>query len=207
MTDILGKLFGSSARVKVLRLFLFNEGDVFLSKEVAKRINLSPETSKREVAALSHIGFIKKKTCFRNFSRKHGKKVIVTKKKSIGWTLDESFPYCTQLRFFLLRATPLTNIEISRRLSRIGKLELVIIAGVFIQNWDSRVDVLIVGNKLKQSRLKTAIRDMEVELGKELSVTVLSLGDFKYRVSVYDKLIRDILDYPHETVIDRIGVN
>lgn len=207
MTDLLGKLFGSPARVKMLRLFLFNKGEVLETKDTAKRIKVMSGTARREISTLSYIGFIRKKTCYKEVLQRRGNKTTARKKKIIGWTLDEKFPYLNELQIFLLKATPLSNDEIARRLSRVGKLQLVIIAGAFIQNWDSRVDILIVGNKIKQPRLRTTLRDMEAELGKELSVATLSTGDFKYRMSVYDKLIRDILDYPHETIIDRIGIS
>ena len=30
--------------------------------------------------------------------------------------------------------------------------------------------------------------------------------DFAYRFGMYDKFIRDIVDYPHERLIDKIGI-
>lgn len=205
--EILGKLFGSTARVKMLRLFLFNPEEVFESKDVTKRVRITPPTARREISSLSHLGLIKKKTCYKEVTTKKGNKEIVIKKKVVGWALDNHFPYLEALETFLLQATSLDNNEIIKRLNRAGSLSLVVVSGVFIRNWDSRLDILIVGSKVNKAQLAFAIKDMEAELGKELRYAIFTVPDFKYRVSVYDKLIRDVLDYPHETIIDRIGVS
>jgi hypothetical protein len=37
--------------------------------------------------------------------------------------------------------------------------------------------------------------------GAELTYAVFDTKEFLYRLNMYDKLIRDILDYPHEVVL------
>ena len=59
--EILGKLFGSEARVKILRLFFLNEEMGFEMKEIEKRTKLKATTVRKEIVALKSIGFIKKK--------------------------------------------------------------------------------------------------------------------------------------------------
>jgi len=204
--EILSKLFGSVALVKILRLFLFNPDEVFENQDVVNRARVSLDNARYELGLLSRTGFIKKKTCYKEFSKKKGENTVVIKKRITGWALDHSFPYRDALETFLTDATALNGDEIGRRLNRVGKLKLVIIAGVFIRNWDSRLDILVVGSKMNQPQLKTTIQDMEAEIGRELRYAYFSPTDFKYRLSVYDKLVRDVLDYPHEVVIDRIGI-
>ena len=163
----MGKLFGSPARVKILRLFLFNPEEVYESSEVAKRARITSKTVRRELSTLSHIGFVKKKTCYKEVEKKKGKNVVVTKKKISGWILNAQFPYLEALQSFLLKATPLDSTEVARRLNKAGALRLVIVAGLFIQNWDSRLDILIVGSKINKLQLVSIIKDMEAELVKE----------------------------------------
>ena len=122
-----------------------------------------------------------------------------------GYILNEQFPYLQALRNFLINSTPLAQNEIMKRLAPAGALKLVIVAGVFIQNWDSRVDILIVGDKINDRKLDTAIRSLESEVGKELRYVVFPTKEFQYRLNVYDRLVRDVLDYPHQTVVDRLG--
>ncbi len=49
--------------------------------------------------------------------------------------------------------------------------------------------------------IQKTISVLESELGRELSYAIFDTNDFKYRVSMYDKLIRDVFDYPHERLI------
>ena len=50
--EILGKLFGSTAIVKILRLFLFNPDTPFESKEIMRRTKVNPDTARMEIAML-----------------------------------------------------------------------------------------------------------------------------------------------------------
>lgn len=128
------------------------------------------------------------------------------KKRVSGWTLNEKFSYLEQLQNFLMSATPVKHKDIPKRLGGSGAIKLIVVAGMFIQNQDSRLDILIVGNNIKKSQLETAIKAIESELGKELCYAVFDTQEFKYRLGIYDRLIRDVFDYPHEVVLDKIGV-
>jgi len=76
-----------------------------------------------------------------------------------------------------------------------------VVAGVFTKNEDSRVDLLIVGDKMKRAKIEAGIRRLEAEIGTELVYAVFETKEFIYRLSMYDKLVRDILDFPHEVLI------
>lgn len=41
------------------------------------------------------------------------------------------------------------------------------------------------------------IKGLESEIGKELDYVVFDTKEFMYRMEMYDKLVCDILDYPH----------
>jgi hypothetical protein len=66
--------------------------------------------------------------------------------------------------------------------------------------------LLVVGDKLDEKQLNKAVHEIESELGRELRFAHFSTEDFRYRVGVYDRLIRDIFDYPHRTIFDKIGM-
>jgi predicted nucleotidyltransferase len=75
-----------------------------------------------------------------------------------------------------------------------------LISGVFIKSKESRVDLLIVGDKMKKSKVEEEIRKLEAEIGTELIYALFDTKEFSYRLNMYDKLVRDILDFPHEVV-------
>jgi len=110
------------------------------------------------------------------------------------------------LKAFLITATPVKNKDIPKRLNIAGSIKLIILSGVFIQNWDSRLDILIVGNNIRKPQLETAIKSIEAELGRELRYASFNTQEFKYRMGVYDRLLRDVFDYSHEIILDKIGV-
>jgi len=60
------------------------------------------------------------------------------------------------------------------------------------------VDLLIVGDKMKKGKIEEGVRRLEAEVGTELIYAVFETADFLYRLKMYDKLVRDILDFPHE---------
>jgi hypothetical protein len=203
---ILGKLFGSPAMVKLLRLFIFNPEHAFTNKEITVRAKITLDTLRLELSIMKQMGFIKKKVVYRQTTKGKGSKKTIKKKKVSAWTLNEKFPYIESLQTFLINATPIKNKDIPKRLSVAGAIKLIVVSGVFIQNWDSRLDILIVGNNIKKAQLETAIKHIESELGKELRYAVFNTQEFKYRMGVYDRLLRDVFDYSHEVILDKIGI-
>lgn len=204
--EILSKLFGSAAKVKIMRLFLLNPDNAYDVIDVAQRTKVSIPTARREIALLEKIKLIRKKTYTVEVEHWRGKSVQVERRKVQGWTLNVRFSYLSQLRSLLVNTPALLPSQILQKISSAGKIKLLIIAGIFIQQPDSRVDLLVVGDGLKSGVLENAVRVIESEVGKEIRYTAFETKEFQYRLGIYDKLVRDILDYPHETVVDRLEV-
>ena len=129
---------------------------------------------------------------------------MVHRRKIPGWTLDRLFPYLLPLKNLIINTTLIDHRDMIRRLARGGSLKLVIAAGVFIQEEDSRLDLLVVGDHLKKSIIGRVVKVMESEIGKELRYVILETQEFKYRASICDKLIRDVMDYPHQKLLDKL---
>jgi hypothetical protein len=156
---------------------------------------------KNELQGLEKISFIKRKTVTK--TTKVGRK---TKKKvSVFFVLNHTFSYIKPLYNLLINSKPLEPKELVSKISHLGNIKLIIVSGVFIQDSESRVDMLIVGDNVKKASLENTIKNIEAEVGKELRYTHFTLEDFNYRLRMFDKLIRDILDYPHEKILNKIG--
>lgn len=201
--EALEKLFGSSARVKTLKFFLFNTGEVFEKDVISTRTKISANILQKELNLLEKVGLIKKKNYTKLKEDRHGR---TTKVKSKGYEVIRESKLFVPLQNLLVKNSPMSSNSLVQRLGKHGRLKLVIAAGVFIQDSDSRVDLLIVGDEIKEGPLKNTIAVLESEIGKQLRYAVLTVNDFKYRLGVYDRLVRDILDYPHQIYLDRIGV-
>ena len=205
--DTLGKLFGSSHRVKLLRLFMFNPDQAYDRDDARTRMKISAAAATRELSLLYRIGVIKKKAYTKEIEQKRGKKKTIVKRKATGYAIDEGFEFYNALHGFLLAATPITRDEIAREIRTAGRIRLIILSGFFTRDWERRLDILIVGEKINEEFMADAIHCLEIDLGRELKYTCLSTEDFRYRYSIQDRLIRDILDYPHEIIFDKMGVN
>jgi hypothetical protein len=178
--EILAKILGSSARVKIMRLFLLNRSKGFTKKEIVKRSRVNSEVVRRELSLLSSVGFIKR--------------------RALIWSFDPSFKHATEFENLLVRADTLDKEAIADTFRKVGRVKLLIISGIFIKDKTSRVDLLVVGDRLKRSKIEEEMRKLEAEIGAELVYAIFDTKEFVYRLSMYDKLVRDILDFPHEVV-------
>lgn len=179
--EILEKILGNSARVKIMRLFLLNKTKSFTVKDIVLRSRVSPAIVRREIKLLSSVGFIKK--------------------RDINFSYNFSFKYGEEFQDLLVRSDSLNNETILNTFKKVGRVKLVIVSGVFIKNEDSRVDLLIVGDKMKRGKIEEGIRKLEAEIGAELVYAIFETKEFLYRLNMYDKLVRDIIDYPHEVLL------
>ncbi len=188
--ETLTAIFGSTAKVKLLRLFLFNATTAFSTRDIALRTKVKSSAVGKELNLLLKADIIRKRRG----------------PKSAAYSLNEKFPYLEPLKNLLTVASIRADESLTKRFSNIGKVKLIIAAGVFIQNWDSRVDLLIVGDDLNIPKIETIIKTVESEIGKEIAYSAFETQDFEYRMGIHDRLVRDILDYPHVALLDRLGV-
>ncbi|MEK7208195.1 MAG: hypothetical protein AAB699_01445 [Patescibacteria group bacterium] len=204
--EVLGKLFGSEHKVRIMRLFLFNPETPFAKEDVAERARVTLASARRELKILRKTRLIKSRYFVKRIVKRGGARARLSRKKVGGLILNPAFPYLAELERLLLDSSLLKGDELLRRLNKIGKVKLVLIAGVFLQDTDSRVDLLVVGEHLRRGALQKVIEGLEAEIGKELRYAAFETGEFNYRLGMYDKLVRDILDYPHTVVLDRLGL-
>lgn len=193
--EILEKIFGSATKARLMRSFVYNPDMVFDVPALAKKIKARLPIIKKEINILEKSGLVKRK------ATKNEKGRTVN-----GATLNTNFKYLDPLRDFLLRVSPLTEERIARKLSLAGRVKLVVVAGVFINEENSRVDMLIVSDKPDEKKLKKILTEIESEFGREVSYALMSAEDFTYRLGMRDKLVRDIFDFNHKVVLNKIGL-
>ncbi|MDZ4226340.1 MAG: hypothetical protein U1C66_02530 [Patescibacteria group bacterium] len=189
MTDTLTKLFGSAARVKLLRLFLFNPRQSVTTKDAATRARVRSKDARKELGLLVRLNLLER------HSRRSGAR----------YTLSSNSPYVLALQNLLLN-TPARGEEMYGRLRSAGALKFIVVSGIFIGEWDSSIDLLVVGDRMRESNLREKVRLLEAEVGKEIRYAALTTSDFLYRLNMNDHLIRDVFDYPHRVVFDRLDI-
>ena len=182
------KLFGSVARVRILRLFLFNPKKIFTEADAAARAHIVGPEARRELRILGEAG------CVRKLSGTPAR-----------YSADARCPFLLSLREMLLNA-PLQGNDVYARVRGTGTIKLVVLSGIFTDNTETHLDLLIVGDRIHERKLQTAIQLLEADIGTELQFTALTTEEFMYRQTVSDRLLRDVFDYPHKIVFDKLDI-
>jgi hypothetical protein len=113
--NALEKIFGSSSRVKIMKLFLFNDQSYFDKDDVSTRTKVSGSEVQKELKLLSEISLIKSRVITKLHKTKTDK---IIKKKVVGYSLNPNFNLLKHLKNLLINNEPLQHTDI---LKRIGK--------------------------------------------------------------------------------------
>lgn len=188
--DAMAKLFGSAERLRLLRLFFFNPRHLFTSEEVARRTKMSPRTAAHEMRSLADAGVLRF--------------METSKNPRLRYTVDEKFRFFGTLREMLLDA-PLRSMDVYKRVRGLGSVKFIGLGGIFVGDFDGHLDILVVGDRIDERRLKNIMRELESDIGRELRFAALHTPDFLYRLTVSDRFIRDFVDFPHRILYDKLG--
>ena len=210
MENFLEKLFESVPRARLLKLFLQNSDRFFTLPEITRKSLIKPFSAKKELAKLIKIGLVKRKTAYlqEEQRKKVGKKVkvIIRKKKAAVYYVNKDFGVWQELRDLVTKVSVTSPHKLLRRIKGLGKVKAAIVSGVFISSPNSRTDLLIVGDNIRRSKLENFLSQIESELGKSIQYTLMDTEEFKYRMDMYDRFLRDILEYPHEKLINKLNL-
>ena len=186
----LAQILGSPARLKLLRLFMFNQDTAFSIENIVTRTKISRETVRSELADLSAAGLLRKKGTHLN----------------ARYQTNPRFEYREIFDTFIRETTVLSPKHIVASLRKAGTLRLVILTGLFTGILEPQVDLLVVGDHLNERTLAGVVHSLEADLGREIRYAFFATADFRYRLGVYDRLLRDVFDYPHRLLVDKIGL-
>lgn len=200
MSDPLTTLLGNTTRIRLLRLFVFNPDSAYSMTEILRRAKLVRRTGRAELSQLERAGIVVKKMILEQIPK------TTRRRRVVGYTLNPKSPIINPLRTFLLDTAPIEGKTLERHLRTAGKIEILVMAGVFVREFEHRIDVLVGFQKLNTAKVEIAIKNLEAELGVEIRYAAFETQDLLYRISLRDKLARDVLDYPHEIVIDKVGI-
>ncbi|RJQ34773.1 hypothetical protein C4568_01865 [Candidatus Parcubacteria bacterium] len=206
--DFLSILLGDGGRAKVLRVFIFNESRMFTAAEAAKRAGVSTREAARQIEELEEWKVIKKLKGAAPAMPKvakagKGKKKSAKKEVVHMWTLDMEFPHLRALSAFVHEVSPLRHEKIVTALKRGGRIAAVILSGSFMGDPSRPADLIVAADIFNERRLDKAIRELEPMFGREIRYAAFSTPEFRYRLTIQDRLLRDTLDYPHMVLLDK----
>lgn len=186
----LDALFDSPIRIRLLKLFLFNPDGNFENKTVAKMLNIIPGLIKKHLEKLSEAQFIISKKI-------SGKQIFKTNK---------SFIFYDELKELVRKASPASKEKMLKRLKSFGGVKLAVLSGIFLNLDNSHADLLVVGDKIKSSKFDWFLKELEAEVGKEINCALMTTKEFYYRYNMYDRFVRDVLDFRHEKLINKLKI-
>lgn len=200
--DFLGEFMGNPARARILRVFMFNPNESFTLPVLAKRAGVSLKATTREAKKLAEWGAVKKgKTV--SIVIGNTKRVIKGKQRVDTWMVNTDWKHARALSSFVHEVSPVRYAAIVGALKRTGRLSAVILSGSFMGDDSRPADLLVALDSLNERRVEAAIKTLEPALGREIRYAAFSTPEFRYRMTVQDKLIRDTLDFPHLVLLDK----
>ena len=200
---MLEKLFGSNSRVKILKLFLLNPAEKFYIRQLSRNLKLQLNSVRRELENLEKFGIL---TSDLKNEEGEGEKEAAGGQEKKYFRANPNFVLFDEIKALIIKAQILYEKDFVRKLNSIGKVKLLVLTGIFANNTNSLIDILIVG-KINKIKLVKLIRELEVELGKEINYTVFDSQEFKYRRDITDIFLYGILDGRKIVVIDEVGLS
>lgn len=232
---MLGKLFGSNTRVKILKLFLLNPDKKYYIRQLARDLDLQVNSVRRELENLEKFGLLisdisreddeeirknteKEHKAFeelvsgkvfegeKNEKPKENKKSLSLGQEKKYYQTNKDFVLYEEIKALILKAQTLYERDFSERLKEIGKPQLVVLAGFFLNDPSSSVDILVAGN-INKTKFSKVLKELEKEVGRELNYSLMDIKELKHRREMTDVFLFGILEGKRAVVIDELGIS
>lgn len=167
-------------RIKLLETFLLNPDGEFFIRELTRKLDEQINSVRRELGNLKSLGLLRSRL-------KNRKKFYI---------VNKNFILFNELRSIVIKASS-TLDNISKKLQKLGKIDLLVISGVFLEK-KSPTDLFIVGDVDKQ-QLEDFLTK-EVETKRPIKMSVIGRDDFLYRLKINDKFVMEILNDPENII-------
>ncbi|MCG2690615.1 hypothetical protein L6249_00895 [Candidatus Parcubacteria bacterium] len=228
---MLEKLFGSRARVKILNIFLLNPREKYYIRQLSRNLKLQLNSTRRELENLEKFGILtsvhgvsskvgdsandygdygddgNNKPSFAKVSedKPSSAEAMAGKQEKKYYRANIALVLFEEIKALVVKAQILYGRDFVSKLQKIGKIKLLILTGFFANN-NTLTDLLIVGNVNKNKLLKL-IKELELELGREINFTLMDSREFKYRRDITDIFLYEILEGRKIVIIDEAGVS
>ena len=201
--DFLPQFLGNKNRSQILRVFVFNPHDVMTLADMSKRSGVAPKAALKEIKALMKIGVVKQSRSVSITLANKTKRTVNGNAKIEAWATNNDFKHLRAISSFIHEVSPVHYDNIVGALKRGGRISAVILSGAFMGDDTRPADILIASDSFNERRLELAVRSLEPAFGREIRYAAFSTPEFRYRITVKDRLIRDTLDYPHVVLLDK----
>jgi Fic family protein len=187
-TDVFEELFGSKEKARLIRFFLLNDRAALSVSEIANVAKLRLPETRKALRSLLKIEMLRERT-------KNRRKV---------YSLNPSFAYLSQLSNLISASNTLQQCRNLSRLRRSAAVKYAAVNGLFTENAKSAVDLLIVVNDIRRVNIRKIVEYIEAEVGKEVRYSLLDIDEFRYRMEMLDRFLKDFFDGKHEEIVSKL---
>jgi len=178
---VLELLFSSSARVKILTLFLLNPETRFYQREMESLTGLPIRAVQREVKRLETLGLLQRTV--------EGNRVY--------YQVDREFFLFPELKSMVLKTTGLGSL-LREGLQNDDRITIAFIYGSYAANQEtttSDIDLFVIG-ELASRELHAAVREAEKVVHREVNYTLFSPEEFCQKARARNSFVLNVLEGP-----------
>jgi hypothetical protein len=168
---------------------------------MAKRAGISQKAAEEQIKYLEKLGLVKQGKPVQLVAGA-GKRRL-EKQKETAWMYDHSHKYAAAVAKFVHEVSPVEYDRVVKVLKRSGKPTAVILSGCFVGDPSRPADLIVAADSLNERLLEQAVKQLEPTMGREIRYAAFSTPEFRYRLTVQDRLLRDTLDFPHLILLDK----
>ncbi len=200
-TDIglLEQLFGGALKMQLWKIFCLNPNKEFTLRQL---IRMTRTKADRLIPDLKEM----MKQAIIIGSRKALVTNDMQKEMNLVYRINLECPLRKAITNMILDAIPRSSERVIEQVQSLPRLKTVLLSGFFVDafNAQSPIDMILIFDKVP-GQVADTVSELERDLGRDLQYAALDEEDFKYRHSIGDRLIRDVLDFDHIVAMDKMG--
>ncbi|MGE5425990.1 MAG: hypothetical protein ACM3PZ_02865 [Bacillota bacterium] len=212
---MLAQFFGSTARVKILKTFLCKPEQEFYTRQLARDLGLQVNSVRRELEILQDIGLLKvvdsihpEEVIEEAQDKKKGKKAAIdklsiakSKNDKKYFMVDRDFLLFNELKSLFAKANLLSCRDFIEEMKKDSSIKRLWLSGMFTGDASSPTDLLIIG-KIRKDPFVKRLKQLEIDLGREINFTMMDESEFDYRMEINDIFLHNISHSRHLKVIE-----
>ena len=196
----LSKIFGSAERLRLLRFLLRDTSKEYTFSDIEEKTKIKSILLRKELSILFSVELLNKnKTKVYTFSNG-----VSALKEAVVYKINNKFKYLESLSTLVLDYTSIDREVLLSRLKGFSRVKFLLLSGIFTGDEKSRLDILYVGEQIKNKEIEKAFNNISIELGRDIKYVIMDIEEFIYRKKMFDSFLVDVLEGKIEILIDKL---
>lgn len=181
--DILDSKYGS----ELLAFLLLAPARCFSHKELAKRLGISENNLANTLQQFLDEDLV----------------LHFTRDKSPLYIVNQRHKLLLEIKASLVKNQKPYEDELFSTITKLGDIKAAFLSGAFTGQPQLPVDLLLVG-KINLTKLDLFLKQCKVMLGIDINYSIMTPDEFELRINTFDRFLKDIFDYAHLVVVDKV---